>query len=133
MVQKTFIIGRLGKDPETRNTDNGTVANFSVAVSEVYKDKNGEKKEITEWFNIVLWKGLADIAAKYLKKGSLVYIEGKMRTRTWEKDGVKRYTTELIGNELKMLGDKSSNSAAPSPSPGDGPKDDTDGDGSLPF
>ena len=134
MINKAIILGRIGKTPEVRTLDNGnTVANFTVATSEVYKDKTtGEKKESTEWHNIVLWKGLAEIAAKYLKKGSLVYIEGKITTRKWEKDGVTRYTTEIVGHELKMLEGKSSGSSdAPrSQSPGDGPKDDTD---SLPF
>ena len=104
-VNKVILIGRLGKDPEVRNLDNGTVvANFSIATSESYKDRTtGEKKEITEWHNIVLWRGLADIAAKYLHKGDMVYIEGKLRTRSWEKEGVTRYTTEVVGDNMTML------------------------------
>ena len=91
-VNKVILVGRLGKDPEVRNLENGvTVANFSLATSESYKDKTtGDKKEVTEWHNISLWRGLADIAAKYLHKGDLVYIEGKLRTRSWEKEGVTR-------------------------------------------
>jgi len=78
-----------------------------MATSETYKDKTtGERKELTEWHNIVLWRGLADIAAKYLHKGDQVYVEGKLRTRSWEKDGVTRYTTEIVGDELTMLGSK---------------------------
>jgi single-strand DNA-binding protein len=107
-VNKAILIGRLGKDPEVRNLENGaTVANFTMATTETYKDKTtGERKEITEWHNIVLWRGLADVAAKYLHKGDLVYIEGKLRTRSWEKDGVTRYTTEIVGDNMNMLGTK---------------------------
>ena len=107
-VNKVILVGRLGKDPEIRNLENGaTVANFSMATSESYKDKTtGDKKEITEWHNIVLWRGLADIAAKYLHKGDLVYIEGKLRTRSWEKEGVTRYSTEIIGDNMTMLSSK---------------------------
>lgn len=107
-VNKVILIGRLGKDPEVRNLDNGAVvANFSIATSESYKDRTtGEKKEITEWHNIVLWRGLAEIAQKYLRKGDMVYIEGKLRTRSWEKDGVTRYTTEIVGDNMNMLSPK---------------------------
>jgi single-strand DNA-binding protein len=104
-VNKVILVGRLGKDPEVRNLDNGaTVANFTMATSESYKDKTtGEKKEITEWHNIVLWRGLAEISQKYLHKGDMVYIEGKLRTRSWEKEGVTRYTTEVIADNMTML------------------------------
>jgi len=107
-VNKVILVGRLGKEPEVRNLDNGTsVANFSIATSEVYKDKTtGERKEITEWHNIVLWRALAEVAQKYLHKGDMVYIEGKLRTRSWEKDGVTRYTTEIIGENMTMLSGK---------------------------
>ncbi len=107
-VNKVILVGRLGKDPEVRNLENGvSVANFSLATSESYKDKTtGDKKEVTEWHNISLWRGLADIAAKYLHKGDLVYIEGKLRTRSWEKEGVTRYTTEIIGDNMTMLSSK---------------------------
>lgn len=110
-VNKTIHIGNLGKDPEVRHLDNGgVVANFSIAISEKYKDRNsGETIENTEWVNIVLWKGLAEIAEKYLKKGSQVYIEGKLKTRSWEKDGITRYTTEVVGDKMTMLGGKSDN------------------------
>jgi len=104
-VNKVILVGRLGKDPEVRNLENGAVvANFSLATSESYKDKTtGERKEITEWHNVVLWRGLAEIAAKYLHKGDMVYIEGKLRTRSWEKEGVTRYTTEVVGDNMTML------------------------------
>ncbi len=113
-VNKVILIGRLGKDPEVRNLENGaTVANFSMATTETYKDKTtGERKEITEWHNIVLWRGLADVAAKYLHKGDLVYIEGKLRTRSWEKDNVTRYTTEIVGDNMNMLGTKGGGSGS---------------------
>ena len=109
-VNKVILVGRLGKDPEVRNLENGVnVANFSMATSESYKDKTtGDRKEVTEWHNIVLWRGLADIAAKYLHKGDLVYIEGKLRTRSWEKEGVTRYTTEIVGDNMTMLSPKPS-------------------------
>lgn len=108
-VNKAIIIGNLGKDPEVRYLDNGTaVANFSVATSETYKDKNsGEKVTNTEWHNVTLWRGLAEVAEKYLKKGNKVYICGKIKTRSWEdKEGNTRYTTEIIGDELTMLGSR---------------------------
>src|SRR5688500_3800980 len=112
-VNKVILIGRLGKDPEVRNLDNGAVvANFSIATSESYKDRTtGEKKEVTEWHNIVLWRGLAEIAQKYLRKGDMVFIEGKLRTRSWEKDGVTRYTTEVVGDNMTMLSPKSGGSS----------------------
>lgn len=109
-VNKVILVGRLGKDPEVRHLESGAaVANFSVATSETYKDRNtGERKEITEWHNIVLWRGLAEVAEKYLNKGDMVYIEGKLRTRSWEKDGVTRYTTEVVGDNMTMLSPKNS-------------------------
>ena len=115
-VNKAIIVGRLGKEPEVRHLENGaSVANFPVATSEVYKDRNsGERKEQTEWHNVVLWRGLADVAEKYLKKGDMVYIEGKLRTRSWEKDGVTRYTTEIVGDNMTMLGSAGGGSASPS-------------------
>lgn len=107
-VNKVILVGRLGKDPEVRNLENGaTVANFTMATSEVYKDRTtGERKEITEWHNVVLWRGLAETASKYLHKGDQVYIEGKLRTRSWEKEGVTRYTTEIIGDNMTLLGSR---------------------------
>ena len=116
-VNKVILIGRLGKDPEVRHLESGTaVANFTMATTESYRDRNtGERKEITDWHNIVLWRGLADVAEKYLKKGNLVYIEGKLKTRSWEdKDGNTRYTTEVVADNMTMLGGK------PSDAMGDG-------------
>ena len=105
-VNKVILVGRLGKDPEVRHLENGaTVANFSMATSEVYRDRQtGEKREQTEWHNVVLWRGLAEVAEKYVKKGDMIYVEGKLRTRSWEKDGITRYTTEVVGDNMTMLG-----------------------------
>jgi len=115
-VNKVILIGHLGKDPEVRNLESGaTVANFTMATTETYKDKTtGERKDITEWHNIVLWRGLADIAAKYLHKGDLVYIEGRLRTRSWEKDNVKHYITEVQADNMTMLGTKGSGTGSAS-------------------
>lgn len=98
-------IGRLGKDPEVRNLDNGsTVASFSIACTESWKDRtSGERKESTEWLNVVAWKGLADITGKFLHRGDMVFIEGRLKTRTWEKDNVTRYITEVHADNLIML------------------------------
>ncbi len=107
-VNKVILIGNLGKDPEVRHLENGTpVASFSLATSETYKDRTtGERKTNTEWHNITLWRGLAEVAEKYLHKGDQVYIEGKLQTRSWEKDGVTRYTTDIVANTMTMLGTK---------------------------
>lgn len=107
-VNKVILLGRLGKDPEVRTLENGAVvANFTMATSEVYKDKNtGERKENTEWHNVVLWRNAAEIASKYLKKGDQCYIEGKLRTRSWVKEGVTRYTTEVVGETITLLGSR---------------------------
>jgi len=108
-VNKVILLGRLGKDPEVRYMPNGdAVCNFSLATSESWKDKSGEKQEKTEWHNIVIYRKLAEIAGEYLKKGSQVYVEGKLQTRKWQtKDGQDRYTTEIIAHEMQMLGSKS--------------------------
>jgi single-strand DNA-binding protein len=118
-VNKVILVGRLGKDPEVRNLENGTtVANFTLATSESYKDRTtGEKKEITEWHNIVVWRALAEITQKYLHKGDMVYIEGKLRTRSWEKEGVTRYTTEVVADNMTMLSTKGSGSSGSGYSP----------------
>ena len=114
MVNKVILVGNLGKDPEVRQTQNSMVANFSLATSETFM-KDGEKKTVTEWHNIVIWGKQAEIADKYLKKGSKVYIEGKLQTRSWDdKDGNKRYTTEVNVQRFQMLDAKAKpNEAAP--------------------
>ncbi len=108
-VNKVILVGHLGKDPEVRHLEGGTtVASFSLATTESYTNKSGERVDQTEWHNVVVWRGLADIAAKYLQKGKLVYVEGKLRTRSWDdKDGNKRYTTEIVADNFTMLGRKS--------------------------
>lgn len=105
-INRVILIGNLGKDPEIRSLEGGVkVANFPLATTETYRGKTGEKNEHTEWHNIVLWRGLAEVAEGYLKKGNTVYIEGKIRTRDWtDKDGNKRYTTEIIADNMVMLG-----------------------------
>ena len=110
-VNKVILIGNLGKDPEVRYLDNGVaVANFSLATTESYINKQGDRVNQTEWHNIVLWRGLADIAEKYLKKGNSVYIEGKISTRKWEdKDANVRYSTDIIADKMTMLGTKQGN------------------------
>jgi single-strand DNA-binding protein len=116
MINKVTLLGRLGKDPEIRHFENnGAVCNFTLATTRSYKNKNDEKVEETEWHNLAIWKrGLVDVAEKYLKKGSLVYIEGRLSTRSWDdQQGVKKYTTEIIVESFQMLGGKNDN-AAPS-------------------
>lgn len=104
MVNKAILIGNLGADPDTRYTQGGTaVASLSLATTESYKDKDGNKQDQTEWHKVVAWGRLAEICGEYLAKGSKVYIEGKLQTRMWEKDGVKHYTTEIVAREMKML------------------------------
>ncbi len=105
-VNKVILIGNLGADPEVRHLQNGaTVANFRIATSETFKDRQtGEKREQTEWHNIVAWRGLGEITEKYLRKGSKVYVEGKLRTRSWQdRDGNNRYTTEVHADEMTLL------------------------------
>ena len=110
-VNKVILIGNLGKDPEVRSLEGGAkVANFPIATTESYKDKSGNNVDQTEWHNIVVWRGLADVADKYLKKGMPIYVEGKIRTRSWDdKEGHKRYTTEIVADNLIMLGKKDDN------------------------
>ncbi len=105
-VNKVILVGNVGRDPETRHLDKGvSVANFSLATTETYTAKTGEKVSTTEWHNIVAWRGLAEVAEKYVRKGSQLYIEGRIRTRAWDdKDGVKRYTTEIYADTMQMLG-----------------------------
>ncbi len=105
-INKVILIGNLGKDPETFTFENGVKkVSFSVATTESYKDKEGNKVDQTEWHNVVLWRGLADVAEKYLSKGNQVYIEGKIKTRAWDdKDGNKRYITEIYADNMTMLG-----------------------------
>ncbi|MBV9086814.1 MAG: single-stranded DNA-binding protein [Acidobacteria bacterium] len=104
-VNKVILIGNLGKDPEVKYTPQGTpVAKFSLATNERWKDKNGEWQDRTEWHNIVAWQRLAEIVGEYVKKGQKIYIEGRIQTRSWDdKDGQKKYMTEIIANDLVLL------------------------------
>jgi single-strand DNA-binding protein len=104
-VNKAILVGRLGRDPETRYTSGGqAVCNFTMATDEGYRDRSGERQKRTEWHRIVLWGKLAEIAQQYLKKGMLVYIEGRIQTRQWDdREGNKRTTTEIVGNVMRML------------------------------
>jgi single-strand DNA-binding protein len=105
-VNKVLLVGNLGKDPELRYTASGTaVANFSLATTERYKDREGQTQEKTEWHNITAWRQLAEICGKYLQKGKQVYIEGRIQTRSYDdKDGNKRYITEIVADQMRMLG-----------------------------
>jgi len=107
-VNKVIIIGNLGRDPETRYMpDGGAITNISVATTDVWKDKNGEKQEKTEWHRVAFFGKLAEIAGEYLKKGSQVYVEGRLQTRKWQdKDGADKYTTEIVANAMQMLGSR---------------------------
>ncbi len=110
MINKVILVGNLGKDPEVRHLENGSVvAKFSVATNERYKDKSGETKTITEWHDVVVWRKLAEIAEKYLTKGKLVYVEGKLTHRKWQdKEGNNRFSTEVVANNFQILDRKES-------------------------
>lgn len=135
-LNKVMLIGNLGKDPELKYTPSGVaVATFSMATSEQWKDQDGNAQERTEWHNIVAWRKLAEIVGEYLKKGKKVYVEGKLQTRNYEKDGVKRYVTEIVADQIIMLdgaGQRNGNSGGSveesAPMSGSAPKDDD-----LPF
>lgn len=143
-LNKVMLIGNLGKDPEVRHLENGTaVANFSIATSESYRDRNsGEVITNTDWHNVVLWRGLADVAEKYLKKGDKVYLEGKLRSRSYQdQQGVTKYITEVVVDDMVMLGNRNSGEQSnggqmtqqptPAPKAPDLKLDDEDDD--LPF
>ncbi|RMF58596.1 MAG: single-stranded DNA-binding protein [Calditrichaeota bacterium] len=136
-VNKVILVGNLGQDPELRYTPNGAaVTTLSLATNEVWKDNDGNKQERTEWHRVVIWRRLAEIAGEYLKKGSKVYIEGRLQTRSWEKDGVTRYTTEIIADNMTMLDSKGEVGTAPAPPPviNDAPEPEaTSEEDDLPF
>ena len=122
MINKAILIGNVGQDPEIRYTgdvNNGTkVATFRLATTERYRDRNGNLQEHTEWHNVVVWRNTADVVEKYVKKGTQVYVEGRIRTRSWDdQSGNKRYTTEIIADILQLLGKRSDNPAQPSYAP----------------
>ena len=119
-INKAILVGNLGKDPEMRYTPNGVaVCSFPMATSETYKDRNtGERVTQTEWHNIVIWRGMAETAEKYLRKGSQVYIEGKIKNRSWEdQQGLKRYTTEVVADVMQLLDRPNSSGGAAQPTP----------------
>lgn len=137
-INKAIIVGNLGQDPELKYLPNGdAVCNFTVATSESWKDRDGNQQERTEWHRIVAFRRLAEICGEYLKKGKQVYIEGRIQTRSWEdKDGVKRYTTEIVANQMQMLGrrDEETGGEVTSPPPDESsvpPAKDDEND--LPF
>lgn len=109
-INKVILVGNLGKDPDTFTFEGGAKkVSFSLATTEQYKDSKGEKQKITEWHNIVCWRGLADIAEQFLRKGMQVYLEGKIRTRSWEDSGTKKYITEIVADNFQMLGSRADN------------------------
>jgi single-strand DNA-binding protein len=114
-VNKVILVGHVGQDPEVRYLDSNTpVCTLRMATSDVYKNKSGERVTTTEWHSVVLWRGLAEVAEKYVKKGSQIYIEGKLRTRSWDdKDKNKRYTTEIIADVLQLLGKRADDQVSP--------------------
>lgn len=116
-VNKVILIGNLGKDPETRYMSNGeAVTNITLATTDTWKDKNGEKQEKTEWHRVTFYRKLAEIAGEYLKKGRSVYIEGRLETRKWtDKNGVERYTTDIVASDMKMLGSRPGSGSFESP------------------
>lgn len=118
MVNKVILLGYVGADPDVQILDGAVkVARIKIATSERYTDQNGNKQENTEWHSVTLWRGLADVVDKYVHKGSQVYIEGKIRTREYEQEGVKKYATEIIANELKLCGRAQDTNSAPVPVP----------------
>jgi len=129
MVNKVFLLGHVGKDPEIRHMDNNlTMARFTLATNERWV-KDGNKTEHTEWHNVVMWRGLAEVAEKYVRKGSLLYIEGRLRSRSYDdKDGIKRYVTEIFADTMNLVGPKPEGIQTPPPPP---PPPDTPDD--LPF
>lgn len=116
-VNKAIILGNCGKDPEVRMVGENKVASFSVATTEKYKDRQTDEwKENTEWHNIVCWRNTAEIAEKYIKKGTQLYVEGKLRTRSWDdQNGNKRYVTEIVADTIQLLGKKENGDSAPAP------------------
>lgn len=117
-VNKVILVGNLGADPEVKTLESGTkVASIRLATTERYKDREGNQKEVTEWHNVVLWRGLADITEKYLKKGRQVYIEGRIKTRKWtDQTGADRYTTDIVADQMTLLGGVSGQSGSSAPS-----------------
>ena len=122
MVNKVILVGNLGRDPELKHLPSGQgICQFSIVTSESYTDKGGQKQEKTEWHRIVVWEKLAEVCARYLGKGSKVYVEGKLQTREYEKDGQKHYQTEIVAREVKFLSEKKAGAPAAAAAPDDEP------------
>ena len=122
MVNKVILVGNLGRDPELKHLPSGQgICQFSIATSESYTDKGGQKQEKTEWHRIVAWEKLGEVCARYLGKGSKVYVEGKLQTREYEKDGQKHYQTEIVAREVKFLSEKKAGAPAAAAAPDDEP------------
>ena len=143
-INKVILVGTVGKDPEMKYMPSGdAIANISIATNDTWKDKNtGEKKEATEWHRVVFFRQLADIVGKYVRKGQQIYIEGSLKTRSWEKDGQKHYATEIVASDMQMLGSKGDgerteqSASAPKPAPpkpAPAPQSFEDFDDDLPF
>ncbi len=139
-VNKVILVGRLGQDPELKYTPNGAaVTNFTLATNETWKDNEGNRQEKTEWHRIVMWRRLAEVAGEYLKKGSKIYVEGRLQTRSWQdKDGIKRYMTEVVADNMTMLDAKQSTgeaapAAAPAPAAEEPPLPEPSEEDDLPF
>jgi single-strand DNA-binding protein len=136
---KVLLIGNVGRDPEVRHLEGGSaVANFTLATSERFKDKNGATQDITEWHNIVCWRNLAELSEKYIRKGSQIFVEGKIRTRNWtDQQGVKHYSTEVVADEAYFVDAKGENGGfgdAPAFQTPQAPKfEEVSGDDDLPF
>ena len=136
-LNKAMLVGYVGKDPEVKHTNNGTaICNFSVATTESWKDQQGAKQERTEWHRITVWKRLAEIVGEYVRKGTLVYVEGRIETRKWQdNDGNDRYTTEIIAREVLMLGskDQAPRQTSEKPKEQSKPAQNNDDDSDIPF
>ena len=134
-LNKVQLIGRLGQDPEVRETENGMVASFSIATNEYWNDKAGVKQESTEWHNLVLWNKQAELARDYLRAGSQIYVEGRLQTSSWEtREGEKRYKTEVVVRSLQFLDSKSdAGTPAPRPEPKPAPVAEDVVDDDIPF
>lgn len=135
MINKVILVGNVGSTPEIRQAGDARVANFTLATSESYKDKNGVKQTITDWHRLTAWRGLVEIIEKYVKKGQQLYIEGRLKTRSYDDNGVKRYVTEIVVDTLKLLGSKheeAGDAISPPPPP---PSEDLNpaGNDDLPF
>ena len=138
-VNKVIVLGHLGRDPEMRYAPDGkAIANFSLATSESFKDKDGNKQERTEWHRVVFFGRTAEVAGEYLRKGGMAYVEGRLQTRKWtDKEGQERYTTEIIGDRLQLIGGKKEDGAEHAPAPasrgGNTPPPVEDFDDEIPF